>query len=261
MRYVKRPLKRNLFLSDYNIKKMKYFLTFFLCTCCAFSLKAQKDFKVFEKVIKDLSIPKSKIDTDLYNERILPYDNNTMVMVFPIKNGTEDDGWLDVYIVLFNIKEQKISCFYKGLSEWVSDAFVINGIAIDTAKFILSEGERAFGIRVFTHNQSRPNPAGEEYFSLFLPKGKTLKKVLDNYILSASRGDFNYCEGYEYIFDSMFIMETEKTNGYFNIKNRVTFTTRVSDSDCKDEISEKRIEIKYLKYNGKEYEGEEIKLD
>ena len=59
----------------------------------------------------------------------------------------------------------------------------------------------------------------------------------------------------------MFIMETEKTNGYFNIKNRVTFTTKVSDSDCKDEISEKRVEIKYLKYNGKEYEGEEIKLD
>lgn len=184
-----------------------------------------------------------------------------MVMVFPVKNGTEDDGWIDAYIVLFNIKEQKISCFYKGLSEWVSDAFVINGIAIDTAKFILSEGERAFGIRVFTHNQSRPNPAGEEYFSLFLPKGKTLKKVLNNYILSASRGVFNYCEGYEYIFDSMFIMETEKTNGYFNIKNRVTFTTKVSDSDCKDEISEKRVEIKYLKYNGKEYEGEEIKLD
>ena len=64
---------------------MKYFLTFFLCTCCAFSLKAQKDPKVFEKVIKALSIPKSKIDTDLYNERILPYDNNTMVMVFPSK--------------------------------------------------------------------------------------------------------------------------------------------------------------------------------
>jgi len=109
---------------------------------------------------------------------------------------------------------------------------------------------------VFTHNRSRPNPSGKEYFSLFLPKGKTLKKVLDNYILSASRGDFNYCEGYEYIFDSMFIMETEKTNGYFNIKNKQTFIGKGTDKDCNEGIMQKSTKTVFLKYNGKEYKEE-----
>ena len=54
----------------------------------------------------------------------------------------------------------------------------------------------------------------------------------------------------------MFMMDSKKTKGYFNIKNRITLIRNTFSADCRDEKEEKSTKIVFLKYNGKEYKEE-----
>ncbi|GJH40986.1 hypothetical protein RCZ04_15360 [Capnocytophaga sp. HP1101] len=214
--------------------------------------------QAYHQVIKTLGIPESKIDTDMYTEKILPYDTDKLAMIFLIRKGDdEDEATFDLYVVLYDLLHQRIAQSYKGIDEYFSDAIALQGLTIDTAKFILTEGVRAFGIRAFYKNNSRISPYSEETFSLFLPQGNSLKKVLHQYRLGSYNGeysDFN-CEGsWSDESDSMFIMDNKKTNDYFNIKNRQTFIRKATDRNCDDKIVEKSTKTVFLKYNGEEYE-------
>ena len=225
-------------------------------------VKAQENVQVYNQVIKTLEIPKDKIDKDLYTEKVLPYDTDKKVMVFPIEKGRPEDSdtWCyDAYIVIYSIGQQKIIHLYKGNDEWcTSTPIEIKSITIDTALFILSEGVRAFGIRVWGSNYDiRVFPRQEEHFSLFLPENKILRKVLNNYKLAEFTADWDTCTGSSFDKESMFIMEKKKTNGYFDIKNRKTFVVREGEADCEGErIVNKGTETVFLRYNGKEYKEE-----
>ena len=51
----------------------------------------------------------------------------------------------------------------------------------------------------------------------------------------------------------MFIMDSKKTNGYFNIKDKQTFIKKATDKNCDDKVVEKITKTVFLKYNVKEY--------
>ncbi|WP_314276347.1 hypothetical protein [Capnocytophaga sputigena] len=238
---------------------MKQLLLFFSFLLCSYVVKAQENAQVYNQVIKTLGIPKDKIDKDLYTEKVLPYDTDKKVMVFPIEKGRPEDSdtWCyDAYIVIYSIGQQKIIHLYKGTDEWcTSTPIEIKSITIDTALFILSEGVRAFGIRVWGSNYDiRVFPRQEEHFSLFLPENKTLRKVLNNYKLAEFTADWDMNEGHSYEEKSMFIMDNKKTNGYFNIKNKKTFIGKEYKGDYED--TSKSTKTVFLKYNGKEYKEE-----
>ena len=251
---------KKVFNNNYFTMKQLFFTFIFLL--CSYVVKAQENVQVYNQVIKTLEIPKDKIDKDLYTEKVLPYDTDKKVMVFPIEKGRPEDSdtWCyDAYIVIYSIGQQKIIHLYKGNDEWcTSTPIEIKSITIDTALFILSEGVRAFGIRVWGSNYDiRVFPRQEEHFSLFLPENKILRKVLNNYKLAEFTADWDTCTGSSFDKESMFIMEKKKTNGYFDIKNRKTFVVREGEADCEGErIVNKGTETVFLRYNGKEYKEE-----
>ena len=238
---------------------MKQLFFTFIFLLCSYVVKAQENVQVYNQVIKTLGIPKDKIDKDLYTEKVLPYDTDKKVMVFLIKKGDENEATFDLYVVLYKLLHQRIVQLYKGIDEYHSDAIALENISIDTAKFILTEGVRAFGIRSFYKNGSKVNPYSEETFSLFLPQGNSIKKVLNQYTLSTSSGEWSYDDCERIWSDenqSMFMMDSEKTNGYFNIKNKQTFIGKGTDKDCNEGIMQKSTKTVFLKYNGKEYKEE-----
>ena len=150
---------------------MKRLLFTFILLLSFYVVKAQDSLQVYHQVIKTLGIPKDKIDKDLYTEKVLPYDTHKLVMVFPIRKGNdENEATFDLYVVVYDFLQQRITQSYKGVDEYYSDAVELQELSIDTAKFILTEGIRAFGIRAFYKNGSKVNPYSEETFSLFLPE-------------------------------------------------------------------------------------------
>ena len=155
------------------MKQLIFHIYFLLCS---YVVKAQENVQVYNQVIKTLGIPKDKIDKDLYTEKVLPYDTDKKVMVFLIKKGDENEATFDLYVVVYDFLQQRITQSYKGIDEYYSDAVELQELSIDTAKFILTEGIRAFGIRAFYKNGSKVNPYSEETFSLFLPENTSLKK-------------------------------------------------------------------------------------
>ena len=161
-------------------------------------------------------------------------------------------------MVVYDFLQKRITQSYKGIDEYYSDAVELQELSIDTAKFILTEEIRAFGIRAFYKNGSKVNPYSEETFSLFLPENTSLKKILHQYQLSTYNGEWNYnCEGsWSDERNSMFIMDSKKTNGYFNIKDKQTFIKKATDKNCDDKVVEKSTKTVFLKYNGKEYKEE-----
>ena len=245
--------------TDILIRTMKRLLFIFTLLFCSYVVKAQENAQAYNQVIKTLGIPKNKIDKDLYTEKVLPYDTHKLVMVFPIRKGNdENEATFDLYVVVYDFLQQRITQSYKGIDEYYSDAVELQELSIDTAKFILTEGIRAFGIRAFYKNGSKVNPYSEETFSLFLPENTSLKKILHQYQLSTYNGEWNYnCEGsWSDESNSMFIMDSKKTNGYFNIKDKQTFIRKATDKNCDDKVVEKSTKTVFLKYNGKEYKEE-----
>jgi len=215
-----------LFPKKYFTMKQLFFTFIFLL--CSYVVKAQENVQVYNQVIKTLGIPKDKIDKDLYTEKVLPYDTDKKVMVFLIKKGDENEATFDLYVVVYDFLQQRITQSYKGIDEYYSDAVELQELSIDTA-------------------------------SLFLPQGNSIKKVLNQYTLSTSSGEWSYDDCERIWSDenqSMFMMDSEKTNGYFNIKNKQTFIGKGTDKDCNEGIMQKSTKTVFLRYNGKEYKEE-----
>ena len=119
---------------------MKQLFFTFIFLLCSYVVKAQENVQVYNQVIKTLGIPKDKIDKDLYTEKVLPYDTDKKVMVFLIKKGDENEATFDLYVVVYDFLQQRITQSYKGIDEYYSDAVELQELSIDTAKFILTEG-------------------------------------------------------------------------------------------------------------------------
>lgn len=239
---------------------MKHLFLTFVFLLCSYVVEAQKNTQAYNQAVKTLKIIEEDIDKDLYTEKVLPYDTHKLVMVFPLRKGDDQEATFDLYVVVYDLSQKRIAQWYKGTDEYTSDAIRLESLSIDTAKFILAEKVRAFGIRASYEGSSRVNPYYEETFSMFLPQEKSLKKILNQYVLVASNGEtaYNNCEGsWSEENRSLFIMDDKKTNGYFNIKDKITFKRTEADKECEDKVVKKTTKIVLLKYNGKEYKKEE----
>lgn len=71
------------------------------------------------------------------------------------------------------------------------DALYISNVALDTAFYRLAPGKIAFGLRLSFRGSSGPNPFGETTLWLFLIDGAQLRPVLDNIVVSSSRGEWD----------------------------------------------------------------------
>ncbi|TCD12233.1 hypothetical protein EZ449_03475 [Pedobacter frigidisoli] len=214
------------------------------------------------KVLAQLKLKKTDISQDLYVEKVLPNAKTNSVMVIPKyrKNETDQYGGvyleLDAFVVIANNITGKILHKYHETNAWTSDAIAILGIIIDTGIYTLNSETRAFGIRVSYANGSQPNPYRRTDLSLFIRKDKSLKKVLKEYPMATSGGEWDTkCAGEFEETNAVIDIDGTKTNGLNNLifKETIVTTKRVAkDDDCIEKKTTKYRSIK-LKYNGVEY--------
>ena len=219
------------------------------------------DLSLIENAIQQLGLEKLKIHKDLVTSKVQPNNNNETIVVIPeIVIEDEDYFELNSHIVLVNNTTQKITHKYFESSKTnnlVSDAVKLANIEIDTAPYILAGDERAFGVRVYHYNNSKPNPYSNKTLSLFMKSGDSLKKVLHNYDVMNYGGEWDTACAGEFIdIKNTLIIAEEKTNGYFDIliKSKVTETKNEKDEkgECQS-TKNSTTETKILKYNGKIY--------
>lgn len=233
-------------------------LLFFVNT---YSQSNQNGF-LLSQVLKQLKLKPSNIHEKLYREKKLPNKPSQTLMVIPKyrTNETDEEGHLflelDAYIIIADSSTGKI--LYKFVEEnaWSSDAMVLMDISIDTGLYQLNEKDRAFGIRVSYRGSSNPNPYSYIDLSLFVIQNNVMKRILSNYQIDRSSGEWDTkCAGEHKDIFGTIDMDQNKTNGFKNlrIRNSITQTKSFETNDGCDEKVTTTNTTKYLKYNGKEY--------
>ncbi|WP_298545020.1 hypothetical protein [uncultured Aquimarina sp.] len=217
---------------------------------------------LIDEVIQQLGLNKQTIKTDLVVSKVRPNNNNETIIVIPEIHGEYDEQFFELnsHIVVANNTTAKITHKYfesYKTNGWMSDAVRLAEIKIDTAPYMVSENKRAFGIRVYFHNNSKPNPYSKEIISLYMKSKDSLKKVLHTYDVMEYGGEWDTsCYGEFIGVKRTLIVSKEKTNDYFDIiiKSKITETKNYEDEngecDSKETVAN---ETSVLKFNGKTY--------
>ena len=235
---------------------MKYWILIFLFLISSKSFS--QDSTLFNRVIDQLNLDRSKIKNDLMVAKVWPHNTKETIMVIPeIVKEDEDYFVLNSYLLIVNNETGKIINKYFEPSAWQSDAIILSEIKIDTTAYILSENKRAFGIRLRYHTLSQPNPYGSSTLSLYVKSGYTLKEILRTYEVVNYSAEWNMrCDGESVGHERTLRMATKKTNDHYDIlvENEITFTESFEDEngDCNatEEITTQKT---VLKFNGEEY--------
>jgi len=213
------------------------------------------------KILNQLDINASKCKLDLIRYKALPNTPEETIAVIPeITYEDEHIFELNSHILIVNTKSSKIiNSFFESSNSnnWVSDAVVLTNISIDTAPYYLSNQKRAFGIRVQYNGSSSVNPYSYETLSLFEKENKTLKRILKNYIVEVSQGEWDgNCTGEFNSEKKVLIITDHLTNSYMDILVKSSITNRKNHIDnngnCyKKETTSKKSNI--LKYENGQY--------
>jgi hypothetical protein len=188
--------------------------------------------------------------------RIWPYKTNQRLAAFAYDEGVEHEKRLVVLIVDEKTKSV-ISGFGGNIAEDATTEVAEYSLKLDTARYQLGEGVRAFGIR-FT-SSARGASCGQGYWgnelTLFVPEGKNLRPVaalnlhqqrwLEGCPAATSRALWE---------DAMLTvsMSEASTNGLFDLV--VTAKITVNSMEASPRNLRDRTERHTLRYNGKFYE-------
>ena len=214
---------------------------------------------LIDTVIQQLGIEYSKINMHLLVTKVMPNSHQETIMVIPeFTEGNDDEPFfqLNCHILIVNTITEQITHKYSenGLT---SDALQLTEITIDTARYIVSEDTRAFGVKVFYYANSKGSPYSNTTMALFVKSEDSLNKILNHYDIMEYNGEWDgFCYGEFTDVKNTLIMSKEKTNGYFDIivNSAITNTENHEDEngDCISKES-KTISKLLLKFNGKVY--------
>lgn len=207
----------------------------------------------YNQVLKQLKLNSSKVESHFYTEKKMPNAEDSYIIVVPVLKEKEgDDYFLLQNYILITDEKGKIKNQFFDPEEITSDAIMLQNFTIDTGLYNLTSTIRAFGVSANYRGSSRPNPYGAADMSMYYPTGKTLKKVLNQYPIVKSGGEWDMaCTGEFYDDVSVIILDKTKTNGFSNLKIKTTHTTTISkeiNGEC-DEKETSKISYKTLKFN------------
>lgn len=188
-----------------------------------------------------------------------PYDKRLLLAVVAYDNGIEYEKSLVVAIL--DEKALRVVAGYRGvISEDAVTEAGEGSLQLDTAKYQLSEGLRAFGLR-FTNTARGPScadGASWDELTLFIQEKSRLRPVFrrPTQFQEALRGCIGSATGHdvwEYGVRSISVADT-KSNGLADLLITETITVDGNAEPMPKDIDTKKRTRSYLmKYDGKEY--------
>lgn len=143
------------------------------------------------------------VDTE--NAACKPWPANPALTVaalpLPQKGNDDESGTDDLEVLVADSATGSVVAHTYQPSAITYHATRVPGLAIDTARYQLTPGNRAFGVRITHSGQSRISPYEGTSLSLYVMDGQTLRPVLDRLEVDSSKGDWDgNCAG---TFDAM----------------------------------------------------------
>ncbi len=191
--------------------------------------------------------------------RVWPAHPELMLVAVPLIGGQSDDGNAgDLELLVLDKTSLDIRQRLHLAGRMTDDAVRITQIAFDTAPYRLAPKQIAFGLRIFHHGSSGPNPFGEVGLSLYTIANGKLASVLDGITVSDNHGEWDTnCAGTFDESSRTLSMQSTAHHGYADILVSETSSTTVASVAANGECVEKRDGPKKstlrLTYDGKEY--------
>ncbi|MDF9616337.1 hypothetical protein P5705_01660 [Pseudomonas entomophila] len=193
--------------------------------------------------------------------KVNPADNSQVVAALPMMEGVDEDGHGDygLEVLVADAVSGKILAHSYQHAAIISDAMRFSGLVLDTARYQVAPGLRAFGVRISHSGSSRVNPYGSETLSLYVNDGSQLRLIMGHLVVSESQGEWDgFCAGD--------FRETKRTlaigkpgrEGFTRL--RVTEVSTGSQSmlrgedDCEEIKGDSRTTVFSLDYDGSRYD-------
>ncbi|WP_248738058.1 hypothetical protein [Pseudomonas sp. MWU12-2029] len=175
----------------------------------------------------------------------------------PVYGKTGDVGSYDLALSVVSAEvSEPLATYYKP-SAFLSDAFALESVEFDTARYKLTPEIRAFGVRVVFKGSSRVNPMDETSLSLYVKEGDTLRPVLDRLVMYRYNGEWDgNCAGERA--STLRTIEIGKTSshGYADLIVKSVTTGIVGKGDpgtCDEKTTTAKPVLTTLRYDGKSY--------
>ena len=175
----------------------------------------------------------------------------------PVYGKTGDVGSYGLALSVVSVEDPEPLATYYKPSAFQSDAFALESLEFDTARYRLTPEIRAFGVRVVFKGSSRVNPMDETSLSLYVKEGDTLRPVLDRLVVYRYNGEWDgNCAGERA--STLRTIEIGKTrsHGYADliVKSVITGTVGKGDPDtCDEKTTTGKPVLTTLRYDGKSY--------
>lgn len=193
------------------------------------------------RILKSLKLDKTKIREELCTEKKMPNAEGSYIAVIPVLLSQEEEDYVFTVqnYILITDGNGTIKNKYLDPTELNSDAVNLRSFAIDTGLYNISANIRAFGVKTDFVGSSKPNPYAYGSISMYYPEGKTLKKVLDQFELDSTRGEWDTrCNGEFENDHSYIIIEPSKTNNFTDLKIKTISVTTINE-EVKGECNSK----------------------
>ncbi|AZE55297.1 ABC-type multidrug transport system, ATPase-permease component [Pseudomonas synxantha] len=142
--------------------------------------------------------PELTLDSERAVCKVNPGNSSQVLAALPFAvNVTEDgDGDYGLDVLVADAASGKVIAHtYQGAAI-ESDAIRFNSLRLDTARYQLAPGIRAFGVRVSYDGSSRVNPYSSETLSLYLHDDSQLRQIMSSLEVSFSGGEWDgMCAG------------------------------------------------------------------
>lgn len=164
--------------------------------------------------------PGKLLDNKLAECKQWTADSSLTIFVLPYPHPmpiSPETTVFDVEIAVVNNASGKVVANIYQTDAWESDAIEIHRVQIDTGRYQLAAATRAFGVRIYSHNSSIPNPFHSEWLSLYMIKNQSLIN-LAGITVNEFKGEWDTnCAGEFEEFNRILIVLPHKTNGFADL--------------------------------------------
>ncbi|WP_052480519.1 hypothetical protein [Chryseobacterium sp. StRB126] len=240
------------------MKKLIFLLTLMMSLFSGFLSAQDIDSIRLTHILKGLKLDKTKIREELCVEKKMPNAEDSYIVVIPVVLSQEEEDYVFTVqnYILITDSNGIIKNKYLDPTELNSDAVNLRSFTIDTGLYNISTNIRAFGVKTDFVGSSKPNPYASGTISMYYPEGKTLKKVLDQFELDSTSGEWDTrCNGEFENTHSYIIMDSSNTNNFTDLKIKTISVTTINEEikgECEGKETSKTT-YKILKFKNGYY--------
>ncbi|MGY3295649.1 hypothetical protein ACVWY1_000067 [Pseudomonas sp. TE6288] len=142
--------------------------------------------------------PTLELATEFVVCKVNPADASQVLAVLPLMVNVDEYGQGDygLDVLVADAASGKVIAHSYQEAAIASDAVRFSGLTLDTARYQVAPGLRAFGVRISHTGSSRVNPFGSETLNLYVTDGSQLRQIMGQLVVSESNGEWDgVCAG------------------------------------------------------------------